>query len=76
MKFQGHLLQEMRAKLGMIRNCTRDDDLDEALTSLLTEEGSVLVFEQRIDELSEAITLASKNSFPMHKTNNKSTAHK
>ena len=73
-KFQGHLLQVMRGKLGMGSNCTRDEDLDEALTSLLTEDGAE--YEQRIDELSEALNLVSNKSFPIYRTNRKPTSHK
>jgi hypothetical protein len=64
----------MRKKLGIACNCTRDEDLDEEITSLLTEEGAE--YEQRIDELNEALTLASNKSFPIYRTNRSATSHK
>jgi hypothetical protein len=37
-KLQDHFRQEMRETLAIDCNGTRDEDLDEAITSLLTEE--------------------------------------
>ena len=73
-KFQGHFRQAMREKLGIVGNGTRDEDLDGAITLLLTEEGAE--YEQRIDELNKALTLASNKSFPIYRTTRSNTVHK
>jgi hypothetical protein len=61
-------------KIGIVCNGTRDEDLDEAITSLLTEEGAE--YEQRIDELNEALTLSSNKSFTIYRATRSHTSHK
>ena len=73
-KFQGHFRQVMRDKLGIDCEGTRDEDLHGAISSLLTEEDAE--FEQRIDELNEAIILASNKSFPIYRATRSTTLHK
>jgi len=64
----------MRDKLGIDCEGTRDEDLHGAISSLLTEEDAE--FEQRIDELNEAIILASNKSFPIYRATRSTTLHK
>jgi hypothetical protein len=73
-KFQDHFQQQMRETLAIDCNGTRDEDLDEAITSLLTEER--VEYENRIDELYEALIMVSNKSFPMYKANRSTTSHK
>jgi hypothetical protein len=57
--FQRKFLQIMKNKTGISCNDTREEDLDDTLCSLLTDETEI---EKRIDELSEAITTACNKS--------------
>ena len=52
---------------------TGAEDLDETLSSLITEE---LDIEKRIDDFSEVLTLACNKSFPTYGASKKVTAHK
>ena len=52
---------------------TGTEDLDETLSSIITEE---LDIEKQIDEFSEGIKLACNKSFPTHGAIKKATAHK
>ena len=53
-KFQGNVLQVVMAQLGKNHD-TGAEDLDETLSSIITEE---LDIEKRIDEFSEVLKLA------------------
>ena len=55
-------------------NVTRDEDLDGAISSVLTEEDAE--YERRIDELIEALTLASNKAFPIYRATRSTTSHK
>ena len=71
-KFQGNVLQVVMAQLGKNHD-TGAEDLDETLSSIITEE---LDIEKRIDEFSEVLKLACNKSFPTYGATKKVTAHK
>jgi hypothetical protein len=71
-KFQGNGLQIVKAQLGKTHD-TGAEDLDETLSSLITEE---LDIEKRIDEFSEVLKLACNKSFPTYRATKKVTAQK
>jgi hypothetical protein len=71
-KFQGNVLQIVMAQHGKNHD-TGAEDLDETLSSLITDE---LDIEKRIDEFSEVLKLADNKSFPTYGATKKVTAHK
>jgi hypothetical protein len=68
-KFQGNILQIVKTKLGKNHDI-EVEDLDDTLSSLLTEETDT---ETRIDEFSEALKLACNTSFQTHRATEKTT---
>jgi len=54
-KFQGTILQVLRKKFKINHNTTRDEDLDDSLSALLTEGANI---EKLLYEFNEALTMA------------------
>jgi hypothetical protein len=71
-KFQGNVLQIVMAQLGKNHD-TGVEDLDEILSSLITEE---LDIEKQIDYFSEVLKLACNKSFPTYGATKKVIAYK
>jgi hypothetical protein len=63
----------MRETLAIDCDGTRDEDLDETITSLPTEG---VKYEQQVDELYQALMMASNKSFPIYKATRSTTSHK
>jgi hypothetical protein len=71
-KFQGNVLQIVMTQLSKNHD-TGIEDLDETLSSIITEESDI---EKRIDEFSEVIKLACNKSFPKYGATKTVTIHK
>jgi mannosyltransferase OCH1-like enzyme len=63
-KFQGTFLQVLRKKFKIIYNTTRDEELDDSLSSLLTKGANI---EELVDEFNEALTMACNKTFKIHR---------
>jgi paraquat-inducible protein B len=71
-KFQGTFLQVLK-KFKINHNTTRDEELDDSLSSLLTEGANI---EKIVDEFNEALTMACNKTFQIHKASRNASSHR
>jgi len=69
--FQGTFL--LREKFKIHHNTTRGEDVEDSLSSLLTEGANI---EKLVDEFNEALTMACNNTFQIHRASRNSPSHR
>jgi hypothetical protein len=72
-EFQGTILQVLRKKFKINHNTTRDEDLNNSLSSLLTEGANI---EKLVDEFNEALTMACNKTFQIHRASRNAPSHR
>jgi hypothetical protein len=63
----------LRKKFKINRSTTRDEDLDDLLSSLLTEGANI---EELVDELNEALIMACNKTFRIHRASRNAPSHR
>ena len=62
-----------REKFKINRNTSRGEDVDDSLSSLLSEGANI---EKLVDEFNEALTMACNNTFQIHRASRNSPSHR
>jgi len=71
--FQGTFFQALTENFKIKHNTTRGEDVDDSLSSLLTEGANI---EKLVDEFNEALTMACNNTFQIHRASRNSPSHR
>ena len=72
-KLQGTILHVLRKKFKINHNTTRDEDLDDSLSALLTKGANT---EKLVDKFNEALTMACNKTFQIHRASRNAPSHR